>query len=119
MRLIITNNPLVRNNHNQENMIFLENLDYLDILIKARDYIHKHYQLLTHPLYSNFLADKTFYKTIVLKETDKLDIDSLSLIEDAIILVRNSLQNRDERIYDENIKKDLQFIDYEIIKQAL
>ncbi|HEY8364128.1 MAG TPA: GrdX family protein [Haloplasmataceae bacterium] len=119
MKLIVTNNPLVYERHKGENIIYLENQDYLDVLIKARDLIHENYQLMVHPLYSNFLADKTFYKTIVLKEGSKIDLESIELIEDAIILIRNSLSHRDKRIYANNIKSDLQFIDYEIIKQAL
>jgi|SRR5690554_4115163 len=118
-KVIITNNPLVFNYNKKGKIIFLENKDYLDVLIKARDHIQNNYQLLTHPLSSNFLADKTFYKTIVLRQAENLDIQSINLIEDAIILVRNSLNNRDRRIYTDTIKGDLQLIDFEIIKQAL
>jgi hypothetical protein len=119
MKLIVTNNPLVYKNSQRKKILYLENQDYLDVLIKVRDYIHNNYQLLTHPLSSNFLADKTFYKTVVIEESANLNLKSIGIIEDAIILVRNSLLNRDHRINTDKIKKDLQFMDYEIIKQAL
>lgn len=119
MKTIVTNNPLVKQHDIKDHIIYLENQDYLDVLIKVRDLIQMNYHLVTHPLSSNFLADKTIYKTIVVEEHDQLNLQSIELIEDAIILVRNSLLNRDERIFDEQILSDLQFVDYEIIKQAL
>ena len=105
MKLIITNNPLVYEQCVKDNTLYLVNKDYLDVLILARDYLHQNYRLLTHPLSSNFLADKTFYKTIILEKGVSLDIDSINLIESAIIIVRNSLINRDQRIFNELIKK--------------
>lgn len=115
MKLVITNNPLVKQATACQ---YLEGKDYLDVLLTARDHIHRGYLLLTHPLSSNFLADKTFYKTLVLEEHQDLDLRSIEIIENAIILVRDSLKRRDPRIYDEGIKQDLQFIDYEIIKDT-
>ncbi len=119
MKTVITNNPLVKKHSNIKKLLYLESKDYLDVLINARDLIQRNYHLLTHPLSSNFLADKTIYKTVVLEEGKMLDIQSIEIIEGAVILVRNSLLHRDKRIFDENIMTDLQLIDYEIIKQAL
>lgn len=119
MKTIVTNNPLVNQSNNNLKLLYLAEKDYLDVLIKARELIHNNYHLLTHPLAGNFLADKTFYKTIVLEENENIDVQSIEIIENAVILVRNSIIRRDKRIYDSNIKTDLQFIDYEIIKQAL
>ncbi|ERJ13212.1 GrdX family protein [Haloplasma contractile] len=119
MKTVVTNNPLVNKHNNKNNVLYLEDQDYLDVLIKVRDLIQMNYQLVTHPLSSNFLADKTIYKTVVIKEAETLDIQSIEIIEDAVILVRNSLSTRDERIFDDHIMNDLQFVDYEIIKQAL
>jgi hypothetical protein len=116
VKIIVTNNPLVKE---QVGCIYLENQDYLAVLIAVRDLIQQNYQLLTHPLSSNFLADKTIYKTVVLQSSDCLNLQSIELIENAIILVRDSLLRRDPRIFEDSIKADLQFIDYEIIKQTL
>jgi hypothetical protein len=118
MKIVITNNPLVLKDGDY-NTIFLENKDYLDVLIQVRDLVQENYRLLTHPLSSNFLADKTIYKTVVLEDGKTLDLQSVELIENAIILSRNSLLYRDERIFEPKIMDDLQFVDFEIIKQAL
>lgn len=117
MKIIISNNPLVKAHNNQ--IIYLDQEDYLDVLTKTRDYIHKNYHLLTHPLSSNFLADKTLYKTVVLKEEKHLDLTSLEIIEDAIHRAKHSLKHRDMRIFEPEILKDLQYIDYQIIKNTL
>lgn len=116
MRVIVTNNPRFKDN---VDVLYLENHDYLHVLIKSRDLIQQNYRLVTHPLSSNFLADKTFYKTVVLESGENLDLQSIEIIENAIILVRKSLERRDPRINLEQIKADLQFIDYEIIKEAI
>jgi hypothetical protein len=118
MKIVITNNPRVVE-AGDYNSIYLENKDYLDVLIQVRNLIQENYRLVTHPLSSNFLADKTIYKTVVLEDGKALDLQSIEIIENAIILVRNSLLNRDERIFDSKIMEDLQFVDFEIIKQAL
>lgn len=116
---IVTNNPLVIENLNSEKYIYLEGKDFLDILTYVRDKVQMNYSILTHPLASNFLPDKTIYKTIIINKGNSLDLSSLQLIEDAIILARNSLKYRDKRIFAEDILKDLRLIDYEIIKDSI
>ena len=117
MNIVVSNNPKVKDY--RDIAYYLKDQDYLDVLIKARDLIHQNYHLLTHPLSSNFLPDKTLYKTVVLKKESTFDLHSLDIIENAIILSRNSLVHRDKRIFEASILEDLQYVDYEIIKNTL
>ncbi len=117
MITVVSNNPLVKKH--RSDIEYLNNKDYLDVLIRTRDLIHQNYHLVTHPLSSNFLADQTCYKTVVLKQESSFDLKSLEIIERAIIMVKNSLLTRDQRIFEEAILRDLQFVDYEIIKNTL
>ena len=117
MNVVVSNNPKVK--EHRDSTYYLKDLDYIDVLIKARDLVHQNYHLLTHPLSSNFLPDKTVYKTVVLKKASTFDLHSLEIIENAIILSRNSLVYRDKRIFETSILEDLQVVDYEIIKNTL
>ena len=119
MRKVVSNNPLVNENYRNDDLIYLENKDFLDVLIKVRNLLHNNYRLLTHPLSGNFLGDKNCYKTVILEKGEKLDIGSVELIEDAVLMTRNSMKNRDRRIFIEEVSLDLQMLDYEIIKKIL
>lgn len=117
MITIVSNNPFVKKH--RDDIDYLANQDYLDVLIRVRDLIHQNYHLVTHPLSSNFLADKTCYKTVVLKPGPTVDLQSIDIIERAIVMVKKSLVSRSDAIYNDSILKDLQKVDYEIIKHTL
>ncbi len=118
MKLVITNNPLV-NEEDIKNINYLEGKDYLDVLITVRDLIHNNHKLLTHPLASNFLPDKTIYKTIIVEKSNELDFEGVNLISDAITLSESALTRRNQKIFREDILKDLQYVDYQVIKHSL
>ncbi len=94
--------------------------DYMDVLLYVRDKIHKNYKLLTHPLASNFLPDNTFYKSILIEESNELDFSSVTLIEDAIILAKEALRRRrTEAMSQKHILEDLKFVDFQVIKHSI
>lgn len=92
---------------------------YLDVFIRARDYIHKGYKLITHPLYGNIPPTTTLFRTLVIEEGDHLDIESLELIENAITKVERIIRVDKAKEITEDIKKDLEFIDYTLISETL
>lgn len=88
--LIVTNNPKF-NEPEYKNKYIVEiiDTDYLGILEKSRDYIHKGYELLTHPLYGSVKPYETVYRTLVLKEGSVISFTSLELIEEAMATAKS------------------------------
>lgn len=114
---VITNNPIISENLNF-NVEYL-NTDYMGILKEARDLIHKGYQLLTHPLSGSIKPNETPYKSIALKEGINLDYDSLRIIENSLETVVKFKLNYKKVQCNEQILRDFQLIDLDLIKNAL
>lgn len=86
MYTLVTNNPRVAQKYASQFALqpHCENMDHLKILIKARDLIHSGYQLVTHPISGSIKPNETPYKSILLKKSNSLHLDSLLTIENAI-----------------------------------
>lgn len=119
MKVIVTNNPQVNDICKDKNVIYLDGYDFVDVLIKTRDLIHQNYILLTHPLASNLMPDKTTYKTVILEKGTELDYGSLNLIEDAVFFAGISKHKLNKAGLSESILKDLQLVDLEMVKDVL
>ncbi len=120
--MIITNNPKFINYKNKDfdNLeIVYKDVDALEILKIGRDYIHKNYKLLTHPLYGNFRPNELFYRTIIIEESEKLDFESLELIENSIFKIEKILKNTKKKNATDSILKDYAYIDFQIIKENM
>ncbi len=117
-KFVVTNNKLVVEKYAGNNIHFIDG-DFIDVLVYVRDKIQLGYKLLTHPLCSNFLPDKTIYKTIIIKNESEVDLQSVTIIENALVLARDSLPRRDNKIMREDILEDLKFVDYQVIKHSL
>ncbi len=116
--LIVTNNKLVDSEF--ENVKYLENYKYLEVLMYCRDEIHKGYKLLTHPLSGSVKPNETPFKSVVLSdEKGSLDFESLDIIENAITTTKKFLNNSEIRDWPERILYDFQIIDLGLIKGAL
>lgn len=66
---------------------YKEEWSYLDVLLAARDYIHRGYFLLTHPLAGSVKPNQTPFKSIILSEESlegAEDFRDLRLIEESI-----------------------------------
>lgn len=116
--LIITNNPLVKDSNLNKSIEFL-NTDYLGILTKCRDYIHCGYRLLSHPLYGSVKPNETPYRTIILKNDNKLDMDSVTLIEEALNTATKFRGNFDTPNWPLKILEDFQVVDLDIFKNTI
>ncbi|SHH28776.1 GrdX family protein [Tepidibacter thalassicus] len=116
---IITNNPLVLKWFKEKFTVEYIECDYMGILIKCRDYIHKNYKLLTHPLSGSVKPNETPYKSILLIENDILDLDSLLLIEKAIDTTKKFNNNFKTPNWNENILNDFQIIDFDLLNNAV
>ena len=120
--ILITNNPKIAEEVHSKNVevMYFPDSDFMDILCKARDYIHSCYKLLTHPIVSSIKPYETPYKSIVLANNDEgnVDIESLELIEGSIALTRNFL-DKPRRKLTEAIDEDFKLIDYKLVVGAI
>ena len=120
--ILITNNPKIAEEVCSKNIeiMYFPDLDFMDILYKARDYIHLCYKLLTHPIVSSIKPYETPYKSIVLSVNNEniVDIESLELIENSIALSRNFL-DKPRRKLTEAIDEDFKLIDYKLVVGAI
>ena len=86
---IITNNPLVQKTVEQRELCPVEYypVSFRELLVMARDQVHKGYTLLTHPLSGSVKPNETHYKSLALsdKPGKELSLESLELIEQGIV----------------------------------
>lgn len=115
-RILITNNSKVSNKFSE--YLVLEFIDgsILDVFIYVRNLIHKGYRLLTHPLSGSVKPNENPYKSVILEKGCKLDLDSLSIIENAILTVNKFGVVVIEK---ESHKKDGMLIDLTLIESAI
>ena len=132
MKMLITNNPMVRDNYPEAEFF---DTDYPGILKIARDRIHLGHELLSHPKTGNLKSGKSPYKTIVMSAKKEnpmgfgVDERSLLLIEDSIEsckierckIERSRSSAGDERAEKANSKilLDYQLLDYQLIDYDL
>lgn len=121
--LLLTNNEKFKQIENElnSNKLNLEYQDitYIEILEKARDLIHKGYKLLTHPLYGSVKPNETLYRSVVLEEAEEFDIQSLLLIEEAIVTAEKFKKNKMTPNWTESVKDDFRVIDFDLIKKMI
>ncbi|MGL5346528.1 MAG: GrdX family protein [Peptostreptococcaceae bacterium] len=116
--IIVTNNPLVVKEINNKKVIFKES-SYIEILKDCRNLIHNGYELLSHPLYGSVKPNETPYRSIIIKEGKTLDINSLSLIEEAINTASKFQTNKKTPKWTPKILDDFQVIDFDILSNTI
>lgn len=91
----------------------------LDVLVHVRSLVHSGSRLLTHPLCGNLRPDHQPYRSVIVDEyTGSVDLDSLTLIENAVRIYQSCkiiLQNE----LDELTRKDYAYIDSELMRASL
>lgn len=95
-------------------------MDYMGILKDVRNRIHKGEVLLTHPLSGSIKPSETPFKSVLLEAAGKsLDMPSLKMIEDAIQVAQQMIDQAGPWSWTEMILSDFQLIDYDLIKHGL
>jgi len=114
--LVITNNPMVRDRI--PGAEFLD-VDFLGVLIAARDRVHLGHALLTHPLSGSVKPWETPYKTVALSGgKGALDERGLLIIEESIAAcVRMKASAQKE--WDEGALADFRLIDYTLVSTGM
>lgn len=99
-----------------DELIYDEKYSYGDVLLIARDYIHKGHELLTHPLSGSIKPNETPYKSVIIsKDITTLNMNSLAVIEDSIAVYNKFQNNKITPIYIQSVNEDFQLIDFDII----
>lgn len=117
--IIITNNPLVKEKYDEMFLVEYYDLGFLELLELVRDKIHLGYKLLTHPLSSSVKPNETPYKTIIVSTGEKLDNDSLLIIENGILTAKKLIKDTGLPKWNESILEDFQVVDLSIIEGAI
>lgn len=115
--IIITNNPKFIGY--KDIKVEYKKEKYLDVLYRARNYIHRNHILLTHPLYGNITPTTTLYRTLILKENDSIDFFSVEIIENSINKVERIINTEKTKLLNSSIREDLEFIDYTLIIETI
>ena len=115
----------VSNNPNLNGCVrSLEYLDgsALDVLYEGRDLIHLGWKLLANPLYGNFKPNQQPYRSLILRngatEGASLDMESLSLIENAICVFKSSPKLVRPGELPEQIDSDFRYLDFVLLEET-
>ncbi|WP_048571615.1 GrdX family protein [Clostridium cylindrosporum] len=118
---VITNNKITYENLKVHFDVEFIDGSLSDVMIKARDYIHKGHKLLTHPLMGSIKPNETPYKSVAisLKPEVSVDFNSVMLIENSIETSNKLIRNKAPRQWPQSVLEDFSIIDYDLIKNAL
>ncbi|MGH4124984.1 MAG: GrdX family protein [Clostridium sp.] len=119
--IIITNNPMSKKQFGSKYKVVFVEGTMMDILKKVRDNIHVGHKLLTHPLMSSVKPNETPYRTICIskEKLNKVDLQSLSIIEESIMTTEKFLKDFKTPQWNEKILLDFQLIDSDLIDHAI
>ena len=109
----MTNNPLWQDRY--EDTRFIEGTSQ-DVFAAARDLIHKGWKFLGHPLYGNFKPSKQPYRTLALEEGSAVDMESFSMLEQALDDRAPPLRLEEMR---EETRRDFALLDAELMKDTI
>jgi len=117
--LIVTNNPKVK--ESESNVLWVEG-SYYDVLEKVKELIiNDKYQLLSHPLSGSIKPNETYYKSIMLDDSEYKysDLDSLEFIEQAIEVYNKFIACQKRPNWSVEILNDFAHVDYFLIQSAI
>ena len=117
-KLIVTNNPMVRERYSQQYDLKYEETSVVGVLKQVRDLVHRGYRLLTHPLSGSIKPNETPYKSVLLEEsTGKIDEFSVRVIEEAVLTCDKFSQKKYP--YKKDVTRDFQFVDLTLFESGL
>lgn len=118
--LCITNNPRWLATLPQEGLEFVDGSS-LAVFQRARDLVHRGWRFLGHPLYGNFNPGKVPYRTLLLAsppgDEGAVDIESFAMLEKALEQFRALEIDLPE--LPENMLRDYEVVDYELMKETI
>ena len=123
MYVLVTNNRLCFEKYRDRVRVdYLEDGSYLDVLVRARDYVQKGSRIETHPMAGSIKPNQTPFRSVLLSDR-KMDgdevIENELMIEDAVLMTKKFLSDRPVRKWDESIVNDFRQVDLELISGAI
>ena len=116
MYRLITNNPALY--HGIRNSELIEGSS-LDVLIHVRSLVHLGSLVLTHPLCGNLRPNHQPFRSVIIDEKNGLaDLDSLSLIEEAVRVYQSCRLILPDEL-DDSTRNDYAYIDSELMRESL
>ncbi|MBU5426121.1 GrdX family protein [Tissierella pigra] len=118
---IVTNNPYVYEKYKDKmDMIYKEELNYIQLLEFIRDKIHEGHQLLTHPLSGSIKPNETPYKTVMIsKDKGSLDTSGMLIVEESIETAKKFQTNKPTPDWVESVLDDFRVIDLSLIENVI
>ncbi|WFA09170.1 GrdX family protein [Tissierella sp. Yu-01] len=119
--IIITNNEKVYNKFIKiMDVVYLEESNYLDILLYVRDKIHDGHKLLTHPLSGSIKPNETPFKSIMISSTTgEFDTQGLLIIEESILTAQKFINNKPTPNWVERVLDDFRVIDLSLMENVI
>lgn len=119
--VIITNNQAVYDKYHADYEVkYLDESTFLQVLEYVRDQVHLGSELLTHPLTGSIKPNETPFKSIMIEEKKGgFNMESLTMIENAIEVTRKFLNNHEVKNWPEKILDDFRLIDFGLITSAI
>lgn len=119
--IIITNNPMAKDNFNQKYKVEFIEENVMEVYKKVRDYVHKGHRVLTHPLMSSIKPNEIPYRTVIISKNADNTIDdfSLNIIEESISALEKFLRDFSVPNWNERVLEDFKLIDYDLIYNVL
>lgn len=124
-RLIITNNELVKTIFKHSDISFHQicwvNGKTEDVLTIVRDYCHRSYRLITHPLTGSIKPNQTPFKTVILEPIKECqcDTDSIIIAESCLNKAIDMLRFKPRPIFNEAVLNDFATIDLAFFQSYL
>lgn len=119
-KILITNNPLVKEKFSNTYQVKFYDTGYIQILEIVRDKIHLGHKLLSHPLSGSVKPNQSPFETVIItRNMTQLDMDSLMIIENSIQTARKLIQNKTLYHWNKKALEDFQRVDFSLIENAL
>lgn len=116
MDILVTNNPLVKEQCCDKIKIEFFEAPLIGILTRVRGYVHSGYRLLTHPLSGNVKPNETPYKSVLITEAlGEVDEQSVRIIEECMSAAHKFPPGHIHESY----LSDLQTVDLSLITPTL
>lgn len=117
--IIVTNNSKVRQKFTDRCEVRYVGT-FMEVLEEVRDLVHEGAVLLTHPMASSLKPNQTPYRSVILEQSEKrtLDMNSLTLIEQAVETYEKFMAVKKLPEYSEAVKEDFKTIDESLMQSA-
>lgn len=122
--LLVTNNGKALEAygaHSEIDVDYREERSYLDVLIRARDLVHKGWHLMSHPQASNLKPNQSPYKTVLLSNGREIQAfaEDVEMIEAGIAAFHKFTGGMIPPKWSQKALRDFQTIDLSVVESAL